>query len=128
MSKEKQEDKTSLNRYNVKAYLRGFHEIKTPQKILECELDFDNERKQYFISIIVSAESGEEAQGIGMEKIVDSKDQYSVNEKIILKKINEIIVWIKDHEEDHIFRRQLEERLGTLESAMLDEMKEGSGK
>ena len=67
-------------------------------------------------------------KGIGMEKIVDSKDQYSVNEKIILKKINEIIVWIKDHEEDHIFRRQLEERLGTLESAMLDEMKEGSGK
>ena len=59
----------SLNQYSVKAYLKGFPEVKTPQKILECELDFDNDRKQYFFSTIVSAESGDEALSKGMERI-----------------------------------------------------------
>jgi len=60
----------SLNQYNVKAYLKGFHEIKTPQKILDCEFNFDNNRKLYVISTIVSAESGKEAQSRGMERII----------------------------------------------------------
>jgi hypothetical protein len=60
----------SLNQYNVKAYLKGFHEIKTPQKILDCEFNFDNDRKLYVISTIVSAESGKEAQsGVWKELI-----------------------------------------------------------
>lgn len=53
------------NRYIVKAYLDGFHEVEVGQKIADCEFGFDYDRKQYFLSTIVSTESMEEAKRKG---------------------------------------------------------------
>jgi hypothetical protein len=53
----------------VKVYLKNFHEIRVPQKISDCEFDFDIARKQYFISTVVSAESGKEAEHKGLKRI-----------------------------------------------------------
>jgi hypothetical protein len=53
------------NQYNVKAYLKGFHEIEIGQKIADCEFGFDHNRHQYFLSATVSAENIEEAKRKG---------------------------------------------------------------
>lgn len=59
----------SLNQYNVRAYLKTFHEMQSGQKIADCQVSFDKERNQYFISTIVSANSNEEAKQKGIARI-----------------------------------------------------------
>lgn len=53
------------NRYEVKGFLSVFHPIPLGQKIGDCKMDFDQKRKQYFISVVVSAETQKEAEQKG---------------------------------------------------------------
>ena len=53
------------NTYEVKGFLSVFHPIPLGQKIGDCKMDFDQKRKKYFISVIVSAETQREAEQKG---------------------------------------------------------------
>jgi len=58
-----------LNQYKVKAYVKGFNQLKVPQTILDCEFNLDFDKQRYFASTVVFANSGNEAQKKGMERI-----------------------------------------------------------
>jgi hypothetical protein len=58
-----------MNQYKVQAFLNGFFQINTPQKIADGEINLDEQRKQYYISTVASGESGDEAQIKGVERI-----------------------------------------------------------
>lgn len=53
----------------MKAYLNLFHEVELGTKIRDCEFGFDDNRKQYFLSTKVSADSAEEARRKGERKL-----------------------------------------------------------
>jgi hypothetical protein len=57
------------NQYDVRAYLKGFHEIEVGQRIDDCEFGFEQENSQYFISTTVTAENVEEAKRKGELRI-----------------------------------------------------------
>ncbi len=53
------------NKFSVKAYLEGFHKVEIGQKVADCEFGFDSKRNQYFLSMIISANSMQEAKHKG---------------------------------------------------------------
>ena len=57
------------NQYDVRAYLKGFHEVEVGQKIDDCEFGFKQEDSQYFLSTTVIAENVEEAKCKGELRI-----------------------------------------------------------
>ena len=57
------------NQYEVRAYLKGFHEVEVGQRIADCEFGFEQENGQYFISKTVTTENVEEAKRKGELRI-----------------------------------------------------------